>query len=87
MLIWNVTLSIFCCKFNNEATSSELSVRETVYQNKKVATASVNSTCEYETSVFYMGDAFEALRRLYEYVKGVRTIPVDLSQSGMPLLT
>ncbi len=47
---------ICCCKFNNEATSYELSVCETVYENTTAATVRVASTCDYETSVFYMDD-------------------------------
>ncbi len=48
--------TICCCKFNNEATSYESSIYETVYEYTAVASVRVTTTCDYETSVFYMDD-------------------------------
>ncbi len=69
LLFWNVTLSElrmhfvksvcffhFVCKFNNGATFYEQLVCETVYENTTAATVHVASTCDYETSVFYLDD-------------------------------
>ncbi len=41
-----------------------------MYENTKA------STCDYETSVFYMDDVFKVLRKLDVYAKGFRTMPV-----------
>ncbi len=49
---------------------------DTVYENTKAAMVHATSTCDYETSVFYMDDVFKVLRKLDVYAKGFRTAPV-----------
>ncbi len=49
---------------------------DTVYENTKAAMVHVTSTCDYKTSVFYIDDVFNVLRKLDVYAKGFQTMPV-----------